>query len=69
MGDDFNKAEIIFSVTENDLQQEAIRLTGKRLNDDELYVAAKGIDWGLSFDIETVFRVAIDEAVKNRSKN
>ncbi len=68
MDENLNGDKIIFSVTEDDLQQEAVRLVGKRLNEDELYVAAKGIDWSLSFDIETVFRTAINEAVKNNDK-
>lgn len=59
--------EIIFSITKEDLQNEAIRRIGRKLNEDEFYTASKGIDWGLSFDIETVFKSAIEEAMdKNR---
>lgn len=54
----------IFSITTEDLQGEAIRQIGRKLNDDEFYTASKGIDWGLSFDIETVFKSAIEEAVE-----
>lgn len=64
MDENQNGDKIIFSVSEDDLQQEAIRLVGRKLNEDELYIAVKGIDWGLSFDIETVFRAAIDEAIQ-----
>jgi len=55
---------IIFAITIGELQDEAIRLIGKKLTDEELYAAKKGIEAGLSFDIETVLRTAIEEAVK-----
>jgi hypothetical protein len=58
------KDSIIFSVTIEELQDEAIRLIGRKLTDKELYTAKKGIEAGLSFDIETVFKSAIEEAVK-----
>ena len=60
---DNNDEKILFVVTVGDVQQESIRLIGRKLTDCELYFAAKGIDWGLSTGIYTVFRAAIEEAV------
>ena len=60
---DTDNEKIVFSVTVGDLQEESMRLIGRRLTDLEFYTAKKGIDWGLSFDIDTVFKAAIDEAV------
>lgn len=59
--------EIIFSVTVEDLQNEAVNRIGRKLSEDELYTAKKGIKSGLSFDIETVFQTAVDEAVEEKS--
>ncbi|MCX7811178.1 MAG: hypothetical protein N2247_09730 [Leptospiraceae bacterium] len=55
---------IIFAITIEELQDVTIRVIGKKLTDEELYTARKGIEAGLSFDIETVLRTAIEEAVK-----
>ncbi len=68
MNNNSQSKEIIFSITKEDLQNEAVYRIGRKLNDDEFYTASKGIDWGLSFDIETVFRSAIEEAVDKNSK-
>ena len=57
--------EIIFSVTVEDLQNEAINRIGRKLTDDELHMAKKGIKAGLSFDIETIIKTAIEEAIKD----
>jgi len=57
-------SETIFSISVAELQDEAIRLIGRKLTDEELYAARKGIEAGLSFDIETVLMTAIEEAVK-----
>ena len=43
---DNDDEKILFIVTVGDIQQESIRLIGRKLTDDELHIAAKGIDWG-----------------------
>jgi hypothetical protein len=55
--------ETIFLISQEDLQEEAFNLVGRKLTDNELRVAIKGINEGLSFGIDTIFCTAIEEAV------
>lgn len=55
---------LAFSVTIDEIQDEAKHRIGRELNDDELRTTIKGIESGLSFDIGTVFQAAISEAVE-----
>lgn len=59
------KEEIIFAIKVKDLQNEAIQRVGRELTEDEIINASKGIESGLSFDMDTVFATAISEAVES----
>lgn len=67
MSNDKQNNEIIFSVTIEDLQNEAVNRVGRKLTDDELHTAKKGIESGLSFDLDTVMKTAIEEAAEQNS--
>ena len=68
MNNDKQSDKVIFAVTIRDLQKEAINRIGRKLNEDELYTAQKGIQAGLSFDVDTVIGAAIKGAVECYSK-
>ena len=68
MNNDKQSNKVIFAVTIRDLQREAINKVGRKLNDDELYTAQKGIQAGLSFDIDTVIDAAVKGAIECYSK-
>ncbi|MDR0305029.1 MAG: hypothetical protein LBH98_09745 [Chitinispirillales bacterium] len=38
---------VIFQITEEDVQYEAIERIGRKLTDDEMYIARKGISGGV----------------------
>ena len=61
---DNQNSEIIFSVTAEELQDEAVNRIGRKLTDEEIYTAKRGIESGLSFGIGTIFGAAIDDAVE-----
>ena len=57
---------MIFSITIEDLQNEAIKRIGRKLNDDEIIIAKKGIEWGIvnsALDItyNTIFTEMLNE--------
>ena len=59
---------IIFAITVEDLQNEAIDRIGRELTDDEIYYAKKGIHGGLGgvtliITYDTIFNEMIKEAV------
>lgn len=61
---EYKEEDVVFAVRIEDLQGEAVQRIGRELTEEELYSASKGIESGLSFDIDTVFWTAIDEAVE-----
>lgn len=53
----------VFSITVDQLQNEAIKRIGRKLTDDELQTAIKGIESGLSTGIDEILKTAVEEAV------
>lgn len=59
--------KVIYPITIGDLQDDAVRRIGRKLNDDELYTAKKCVECGLSSMVDITLKSAIEEAVdKNR---
>lgn len=44
---DKNPDRILFCITEEELQFEAKQILGRRLNEEEIIIAQKGLDYGV----------------------
>lgn len=55
--------QVMFLITEEDVQTVALLLTERRLTEDELRIARKGIEAGLSCGLEVIVNTAIEEAL------
>ncbi len=55
--------EILFSITVEDIQAEAIEKIGRELNEEELKIAKKGLENALLFGIDTVYKVIFEEMI------
>jgi hypothetical protein len=60
----YSKDEILYGITVECLQENAKERIGRDLNDDEIGIAKKCIEWGLNTSIDIVFTAAIQEATK-----
>ncbi|HBV00998.1 MAG TPA: hypothetical protein DEF00_01215 [Candidatus Taylorbacteria bacterium] len=55
--------KVIYPITIGDLQNDALKRIGRKLNDDELYTAEKCVESGLSFVMDITLKSAIEEAI------
>jgi len=60
---DKNPDRILFCITEEELQSEAKQILGRRLNEDEIIIAQKGLDCGIMTSIDTVYRTILKEMI------
>lgn len=59
-----NKEDLLFYITKETMQNEALDKIGRYLTDDELYIAKKGLEAGLGTDIDTVFNTILFEEIQ-----
>jgi hypothetical protein len=59
-----NKDELLFYISKETMQYEAMQKIGRYLTEEELYIAKKGLEWGLMTDIDTVFNTILREMIK-----
>jgi hypothetical protein len=55
--------EILFAITTEDLQYEAKEKLGRELSDDEIEIAKRGLENGLLFDINTIYKTIFKEMI------
>jgi len=56
--------EIIFAITKEDLQYEAIEKIGRQLTDEEMLIAKKAIAWGVGESIGIVYNTIFSEMIE-----
>ena len=61
-----NKEDLLFYISKETMQYEAMQKIGRHLTDEELDIAKDGLDWGLTFDIETVYNTILFEMIKEK---
>jgi len=54
---------LIFAITLEDLQGEALRVIKRTLTEEEIYIAKKGLESGLLADIDTIYRTIFFEMI------
>jgi hypothetical protein len=57
---------IIFQITTEDLQNEAMERVGRKLTENEIEIAKNGIEWGLSDTaLNITYNTIFTEMIKN----
>jgi len=64
-----NKDDILFYISKETLQYEAMEKIGRSLTEEELDVARKGLEWGLMTDIDTVYNAILFEMIKKNKSH
>jgi len=65
--DAINKEDLLFYVTKEDVQFEALEKIGRELNEDELDIAKEGLDWGLMTSINSVYDTILFEMIPEQA--
>ena len=55
--------DLVFSITLEELQNEALRMIGRTLTEEEVYIARKGLEFGLLTDIDTIYKTIFFEMI------
>lgn len=56
--------EIIFAITKEDLQYEAIEILGRELTEEEIFTAKKYLEYGIGESIGIIYRTIFDEMIE-----
>ncbi len=62
-----NKEEVLFYISKETMQDEAMRAIGRYLTEEELDIAKDGLEWGLMTDVDTVYNTILHEIIKNNN--
>jgi len=59
-----DKDEILFYISKETIQYEALEKIGRYLTEDELEIAKEGLEWGLMTDIDSVYNTILFEMLQ-----
>ena len=54
---------LVFAITLEDLQRESKEKTGRELTEEEIYIAKKGLEAGLSMGIDVIYNTIFTEMI------
>jgi len=57
------KDKLVFSITLENLQYEALEKIGRTLTEEEVHIAKKGLEFGLLTDIDTIYGTIFREMI------
>lgn len=59
-----DKDEILFYISKETMQYEALDKIGRYLTEDELEIAKEGLEWDIMTDIDSVYNTIIFEMIQ-----
>ncbi len=59
--------DLLFYISKETLQYEALQKIGRYLTEEELEISKKGLEWGLMTDIDTVYNTILFEMIQNNN--
>ncbi len=59
-----DRAELLFHISKETVQSEAMQKIGRYLTEEELDIAKDGLEWGLMTDIDTVYNTIFFEMIR-----
>ena len=58
-----NTDDLVFYISKEDIQENALDKIGREITEDEIDTAKKGFEWGLLTDIDTVYNSIFEDMI------
>lgn len=59
-----NSDELVYAITVEDLQYESMEKIGRELNEEEIYIAKKGLESRIGFGLDIIYETIFDEMIE-----
>lgn len=67
MSETILKSDLLFYISKEDLQGYAIEKISRELNEEELNIAKKGLEYGINTDLHTIYNTILFEMIGEKS--